>query len=264
MLSIVTKPYIRLTSVEFKKVKNKRDDIYSRKAAPIGSFKFDDSVATVFDDMISRSVPGYQQILGLLPTLTKQFSFPEKNYYDLGCSTGAGLLAMANGLQDVAGQLIGIDNSPAMLQEAKVLTEELASHPKIKLSLLTADINAVEITNAAMVLMNFTLQFIPIEKRGHLLSNIYSGLTTGGALVLSEKIKPSDSLADQLLTKIHHQFKADQGYSSMEISKKRDAIENVLIPESLEDQLQRLQNTGFSIVTPWVQNLQFVSILAIK
>jgi len=256
---------------------DKRDQLYrqenSSKGSPqslnaVGSFKFDARVADVFNDMISRSVPGYQQILEMLPTLVKQISLDEchqeKRYYDLGCSLGAGMLAISQGLtkQDSSNQtIIGIDNSADMLTEAKT---KLAAFNEFNFELKQQNIQQTQISNAALVLMNFTLQFIPLDERSDIIKNIYHGLNKGGALILSEKIKFENSKTHQLLTDIHHQYKADQGYSQLEIAKKRDAIENVLIPETLDNHIQRLKGAGFKVVTPWVQNLQFVSILAIK
>lgn len=237
---------------------NPIDTIFQSSEAKPGSFVFDQRVANVFEDMISRSVPGYQQILEMLPTLTRQFSFEGKNYYDLGCSLGAGLLAMSQGLSDAQTQLIGIDNSAAMLKHA---TRNLKG---LDAKLIENDLLSVELNNAGMVLMNFTLQFIALEHRDKLVKRIYQSLTPGGALVLSEKIDFDNDKTNQILIDIHHQYKADQGYSALEIAKKRDAIVNVLVPESLDAHIVRLKKSGFSVVTPWVQNLQFISILAVK
>ena len=120
------------------------------------------------------------------------------------------------------------------------------------------------IENAAMVLMNFTLQFIPVEQRDRMIQSIANGLNPDGVLILSEKVCYSDKATNDTMIDIHHRYKADQGYSQLEISQKRDAIENVLIPETLETHLNRLKRAGFSVITPWLQNLQFISILAIK
>lgn len=235
-----------------------KDQIYTRTRAAPGSFKFDARVATVFEDMISRSVPGYQQILEMLPTLTRQFRFADHHYYDLGCSLGAGMLAMAQGLGNTPHKLIGVDNSSAMIEQATLNLDGLDCE-LIEQNLLESELN-----RAGMVLMNFTLQFIPLAQRANLIEQIYASLCSGGALILSEKIKFDDPHTQQVLIDIHHQYKADQGYSDLEISHKRDAIENVLIPETLDTHITRLKNAGFSVVTPWVQNLQFLSILAIK
>ena len=159
--------------------------------------------------MIARSVPGYRQILEMLPTLTRQFSYEGKNYYDLGCSLGAGLLAMSQGLDGTEVSLIGVDNSAPMLEHAANNLEGLNAE------LIEDDLLSIELENAGMVLMNFTLQFIALEHRGELANRIYQSLTPGGALVLSEKIRFEDDKTEQTLIDIHHQFKADQGYSCL-------------------------------------------------
>lgn len=247
-----------------KSLNDKKDIIYQQTQESIAAFRFDARVAGVFADMISRSVPGYQQILNLLPTLVRQHCFAGHCYYDLGCSLGAGMLAMAEGLNEKDCTIIGVDTSEAMLRKAKPALDLYAEQNKVAFELQHADIIGLKYRPAAMVLMNFTLQFIALDKRDQLVDEIYSALCPGGVLVLSEKIKFDHADTDKALIRIHHQYKADQGYSDMEISQKRDAIENVLIPETLDAHHSRLQNAGFQIVTPWVQNLQFVSLLAIK
>ena len=252
---------------------DKRDQLYRQDdAKQTGNFRFDARVAEVFNDMISRSVPGYQQILEMLPTLVRQLfkqqahsltQVSEQQYYDLGCSLGAGMLAISQGFtsDQEKCRIIGIDNSAEMLNEAK---KKLTQFSQFNFSLEQQDIQQTQITNAALVLMNFTLQFIPLSERDQIIKSIYQGLHKGGALILSEKIKFEDEQTHIQLTDIHHQYKADQGYSQLEIAQKRDAIENVLIPETLNTHIQRLQNAGFKVVTPWVQNLQFLSIIAVK
>jgi len=245
---------------------DKQDQIYRQNEASTatskGSFKFDAQVANVFSDMISRSVPGYRQILEMLPTLVKELQAGGINYYDLGCSLGAGMMAISKGVdKKTRSQIIGIDNSAHMLKQAK---QRLEAVNGFEFELREQNIQDTNIENASMVLMNFTLQFIPLEERDKMIQTIFDGLAKGGALILSEKIKFKDLATNQCLIDIHHQYKADQGYSQLEIARKRDAIENVLIPETLDTHIERLQSSGFSIITPWVQNLQFISILAVK
>ena len=218
----------------------------------------------MFEDMISRSVPGYRQILEFIPTLIRYFSHPMHRCYDLGCSLGAGMIAVAEGMDRAGGEIIGIDNSPAMLAQAEKLLASYQSSPSIRFRLQQADIAEHPLQQSSLMLMNFTLQFIALDQRLPLIQRIYNNLVDGGALVLSEKIHLDDARTNQTLIDIHHQYKADQGYSQLEISQKRDALEDVLIPETLDTHLNRLADAGFSVVTPWLQNLQFVSILAIK
>ncbi len=240
---------------------NQKDTLYQTVDGLPGSFRFDARVAAVFEDMISRSVPGYQQILQLLPTLTRAFFRPDTNYYDLGCSLGAGLLAMHTGFDQRNARLIGIDNSTAMLAEAE---QNLSHLNQDTLKLVLQDLQDTDFEPAQMVLMNFTLQFIPLADRQALLERIFASLHPGGVLVLSEKLKFSDADTADLMASIHYQYKKDQDYSELEISKKRDAIDNVLIPETLEEHTSRLRSAGFKTITPWIQNLQFISLLAVK
>ena len=237
-----------------------KDNLYSKAEADKSSFVFDQHVASVFADMISRSVPGYKQIIDMLPTLTRLFRVESANYYDLGCSLGAGLLAIAQGLEDTQATLIGIDNSSAMLGRAKQNLKPINQ----TVQFIEEDLQNTQLNNAAMVLMNFTLQFIAPEARQTLIEAIYHGMRPGGVLILSEKIRFDTPRTQSVFTDIHHQYKFDQGYSKLEISRKRDAIDEVLIPETLNKHISRLNNCGFEMVTPWVQNLQFVSLLAIK
>ena len=248
-----------------------KDTIYreadSDNQVNVAPFKFDKKVANVFSDMISRSVPSYRPILQMLPTLTREFRQHEANYYDLGCSLGAGLHAMAEGLkplphkEDIRASLVGIDNSQAMIAKAM---ESRCPYSNLNVEYKQQDILETEISNAAMVLMNFTLQFIDIEYRDSLIEKIYRDLNNGGALVLSEKVSYADQRTQTLMTDIHHGYKLEQGYSQLEISRKRDAIENVLVPETLEAHIERLSSAGFQVINPWFQNLQFLSILAVK
>ncbi|MEW8383671.1 MAG: carboxy-S-adenosyl-L-methionine synthase CmoA, partial [Candidatus Thiodiazotropha taylori] len=130
--------------------------------------------------------------------------------------------------------------------------------------LVCSDVRNVVIERASMIILNFTLQFIPAEDRLDFLTQLYDGMQDNGLLVLSEKIALSNEASQNLFTEMHHSFKKAQGYSDLEISQKRSALENVLIPETLERHKQRLQKIGFSTVEVWFQCFNFVSLLAIK
>lgn len=243
-----------------------KDTLFSKLIDRVSNFEFDDNVAPIFADMINRSVPGYAAIIELIGPITTQLRQANCNYYDLGCSLGASMLAMGQRLDKQNANVIGVDNSQAMLNQARPMLMQASQQTitDVNYQLVCADISDIQIKNAAMVVMNFTLQFIAIKQREKLIQTIYHGLNTGGACIISEKIKLDSMQSQELMTSIHHQFKADQGYSELEISQKRDAIENVLLPESLSVHVERLKNTGFTTVIPWFQNFQFISILAVK
>lgn len=162
--------------------------------------------------------------------------------------------------QDYA--LIAVDNSMPMLQQAsKLLSQEQQENP---VQLVCCDVRDVTIERASMIILNFTLQFIPAEDRRRFLTKLYDGMLENGVLILSEKIALSNPASQNLFTEMHHSFKKAQGYSDLEISQKRSALENVLIPETLERHKERLQQIGFTTVEVWFQCFNFVSLLAIK
>jgi len=251
------------TSSQSKTGKNKdQDQLYTQPREAISGFVFDESVVKVFEDMIGRSVPGYTTLLSMLPVLANTFIQPNSRCYDLGCSLGAATLAIQQGIKQQGVEIIALDNSSAMIEKCKLLTSEHRSQAKVTVRL--TDVCEADITDASLVVMNFTLQFIQKEARESLVNKIYSGLNTGGAFVLSEKIKCDSSKEQDRLTSLHHSFKKANGYSELEISQKRSALENVLVAETVEQHVSRLRGAGFSEVLIWFQCFNFVSFLAIK
>ena len=241
---------------------SKRDKLFSKPLESIADFVFDQSVADVFQDMVERSIPGYQTIINHTAELADRFVQPNTNCYDLGCSLGASTLAIRERIESRGASIYAIDNSEAMLK--KCATVMASKESNTLTHLVNANICDIEITNATLVVMNFTLQFIPLEQRSQLMHKIYQGLNKGGCLVISEKLHFEPESLNQLLCQLHHQFKREQGYSDLEISQKRDSIENVLLPETLDTHIERLRSSGFSTVSPWFQCFNFGSLVAIK
>ena len=238
------------------------DNLFASPLGKVPGFAFDQAVVDVFPDMIQRSVPGYQTIINLCGELAARFVQDDSNCYDLGCSLGASTLALRKQITQRGVKIVAVDNSAAMLERcATVLHEDTATTP---VELVEADICDIEISNASLVVMNFTLQFIATEKRQALLEKIYAGLNPGGCLVISEKLLFEPESLNQLLSELHHQFKRAQGYSDLEISQKRDSLENVLIPETLETHIKRIRACGFNPASPWFQCFNFASLVAIK
>jgi tRNA (cmo5U34)-methyltransferase len=240
---------------------NSNDNIY---AQPIGHtpFKFDKRVASVFPDMIQRSVPGYSDVMHNIQLLAAKYVQPKSNCYDLGCSLGAVCLAMSCGNTQPNVEIIGIDNSTAMIERCQNNIDSYKHSTPIKL--VTGDILKHSYQNASMVVLNYTLQFISLEQRELLLSRVYQGMLPGGILVISEKLHFEDPFINQLMIDLHHQFKRENGYSDLEISQKRNALENVLVPETMAKHIERLQSSGFEKVNCWNQQLNFASFIAFK
>ncbi len=239
-----------------------KDQIYAEPLNAIAGFAFDERVVAVFPDMIQRSVPGYSTIIAMTGVLAERYAQPHSHCYDLGCSLGASLLSMRAQLDGRGCEIIGVDNSAAMIERCRTLIAGDTHTTPVTLRL--DDINATSIDNASVVVMNFTLQFIPLEQRAALLTRIANSMRSGGILVLSEKICFDDSHLQDLNTDLHHAFKRANGYSDLEIAQKRSALDNVLIPETLATHRTRLQCAGFSSVDVWFQCFNFASLVAIK
>lgn len=239
-----------------------RDEIFARPLGKVSDFVFDDKVVKAFPDMIKRSVPGYETIISMTGALADKYIQEDTNCYDLGCSLGASTLAVCRSCGDRRFDIIGVDTSLPMIQQCQSMLDSLGIERKIQL--ICDDASNVDINNASMVVLNFTLQFIPKEQRTALISKIYQGLVPGGILVLSEKVKFNDAHLDDLMIDLYYGFKAANGYSELEISQKRTALENVLHPETLDTHRNRLKSSGFTWVDVWFQCFNFASMIAIK
>jgi tRNA (cmo5U34)-methyltransferase len=238
------------------------DTIYSEPIADPISFRFDADVARVFPDMIRRSVPGYGTIINMTGMLAGRFARSGLRCYDLGCSLGASTLAMRQSILAPDCPIVAVDNSPAMLQRCRSVVD--TDCHDVDVELVCADIQDVAIENACVVVLNFTLQFVPLEQRNELIARIADGLEPGGIMILSEKVSFIDPRLDALNIDLHHQFKKDNGYSDLEIAQKRSALENVLIPETLDQHRARITDAGFSSCDVWFQCFNFASLIALK
>lgn len=239
-----------------------KDTLFSAPIEKLGDFTFDESVAEVFPDMIQRSVPGYSNIITAIGMLAARFVTEYSNIYDLGCSRGAGILSIRRNVEKSGVKIIGVDNSEPMVERCRRHLE--AYHSDIPVEILCDDIRHIEIKNASMVVLNFTLQFLPREDRLALLRKIYQGLNPNGVLVLSEKFTFEDHTINELLIDLHHTFKRANGYSELEVSQKRTALENVMLTDSIDTHKARLKQAGFSQVELWFQCFNFGSMVAIK
>lgn len=239
-----------------------RDDIYSLPMNRVGDFQFDEQVVNVFPDMIARSVPGYASILSMIEQLAGRFTRPGTTIWDLGCSLGAATRLIRR-MAPTDCVIHAVDNSSAMIERLR-MTLQQSSEQGCLVELHEADLRSIEIQNASFVVLNLTLQFLPPEQRSDVIRKICGGLLPGGALLLSEKLAFDDPQQQQLLSDLHHDFKRAHGYSDLEIAQKRTAIENRLVPETMETHIQRLREAGFGIVAPWFQCFNFASILAVR
>jgi len=239
-----------------------RDSIYSEPLETISGFTFDDKVAAVFPDMIKRSVPGYSSVIAMTGVLASLYAQSNTDCYDLGCSLGESTFAMRSQIAVNDCSIIAVDNSQQMLDQCmKNLT---LSTGEATVDFICDDILNISLNKSSVVVLNYTLQFISYEKRDELLNNIYQSLEPGGILLLSEKIEYTDKKLNERMISMHHEFKKANGYSDLEISQKRSALENVLLPETIDAHQNRLNKSGFSKIDIWFQCFNFVSLIAYK
>jgi len=238
------------------------DNLFARPLNTITDFVFDEHVAHVFKDMLERSVPGYTAILSMIGVLTEKYARQNTRCYDLGCSLGAATLMMRQHISVPDCSIVGIDNSQAMIAKCQENIEADAS--TVPVSLECRDIQGAEIAQASVVVMNFVLQFISPDDRAPMVKKIYDGLIEGGICIISEKMYAEDEREEDFHTELYHAFKRMNGYSDLEISQKRTALENVLISDTRQTHIARLRDAGFREVYPWFQCFNFVSMVAIK
>ncbi|HET7132906.1 MAG TPA: carboxy-S-adenosyl-L-methionine synthase CmoA [Gammaproteobacteria bacterium] len=238
------------------------DRVFQQPLDRIADFEFNDTVAAVFDDMVSRSVPSYPEIQRMLVELGAYFATQGSNVYDLGCSTGTTLALLQQALP-VEAKLHGVDSSPEMLKQCRTKLEAAGVGGAIELE--CADLDArVSIENASVVMLVLTLMFVRPLNRERLIGEIYGGLNDNGCLLLVEKVLGDGSLFNRLFIERYYAFKRRMGYSELEISQKREALENVLIPYRLQENRDLLLKAGFREVEVFFKWYNFAGFVAVK
>ncbi len=241
-------------------------------------FEFNEEVVRVFDDMISRSVPGYRASIELAMVLVAETCQPGDHIYDLGCSLGAATFALLHQKALPQLKITAIDNSQPMLEGFHKLLHQQGYSPDAngsmhfptigsqehQVQLQKADITQISYQPSQVILLNYVLQFIKPELRLELLSALCKSLKPGGVLLLSEKIITADKHDHDMIDRLHLRFKKLQGYSDLEIAGKRSAIENVLIPEEYEVHKDRLLKAGFKQIIPVLSHLNFMTMIAFR
>lgn len=239
-----------------------KDEVFKDEIEKASDFKFSENVAKVFDDMVNRSVPFYGEIQRMMAELAADHAKDGSDVYDLGCSTGTTMIGMDTMVKpDI--RFIGVDDSQKMLDKCKSKLLEVGFSRNYELR--CADLNqGVKITNASVVVLCLTLQFVRPIYREQLLKNIYTGLNSGGILILVEKILAEDSLFNREFINYYYNYKRRNNYSELEISQKREALENVLIPYKLSEDIAILRDTGFSHCEVFFKWYNFAGLIAVK
>lgn len=237
-----------------------KDTLYRSNDEPVKPFEFNQRVVDVFPDMIERSVPGYPLTISMIGVMADEYVQERTNVYDLGCSLGGVSLAIQQGLKNKQCNIIAVDNSQAMIDTCV----ETIPNENQNIEFRLQNVLDTKISNASVVVMNFTLQFIPLESRKSLIKKIYDGLLPGGVLILSEKVMFDNETENETMNHLHHHMKELNGYDKLEIASKREALDDVLIPESIETHIKRVNDSGFDNAFIWLKCFNFISLVAIK
>ena len=239
-----------------------KDEVFRQPVDAIADFNFGEKVALVFDDMLDRSVPFYREVQRMITEMAVDFAVEGTNVYDLGCSTGTTMLNLDPPLSPGI-KFIGVDNSEEMLKRCRA---KLAEHGfKRDHELVCADLNqGIQIQNASLVLMVLTLQFIRPLHRDKLIRTILEGLNENGCLLLVEKVLGEDSIFNRLFINYYYELKKRHGYSELEISQKREALENVVIPYKLLENREMLLRAGFRYCDVFFKWYNFTGMVAVK
>jgi tRNA (cmo5U34)-methyltransferase len=240
----------------------KRDELFATEKSTMRDFTFDSGTAQVFDDMVSRSVPFYHEIQRMVGEMAAEFAVEHTNLYDLGCSTGTTLLKLDE-LVDPSVRFVGVDNSADMLEKAHAKFAERA--PERQYELRLADLHQeVGIENASVVILILVLQFVRPLYRTRVIEAIARGLNNLGCLLVVEKVTTADTTLNRLFIKHYYAMKRRNDYSELEISQKREALENVLIPYRMEENRELLLESGFHSFEEFFRWYNFAAFVAIK
>lgn len=238
------------------------DQLFTENNSTIGDFHFDGATASVFDDMVNRSVPFYAEMQRMTGEIAADFATPTSNLFDLGCATGTTLMSL-DSILDPEVRFVGVDNSPEMLEKARQKFSVRAGGRRCEF--MTVDLHRERVVeNASVVIMILTLQFIRPLHRTRMIQDLIEGMNPQSCLIIFEKITLDDSLFNRLFIRYYYNMKKRQGYSDVEIARKREALENVLIPYRPEENCELLSNAGFTHIEEFFRWYNFSGILAVK
>ncbi|OED35614.1 carboxy-S-adenosyl-L-methionine synthase CmoA [Chromatiales bacterium (ex Bugula neritina AB1)] len=242
-----------------------RDEVFVNDIKRTSDFVFNREVVEVFDDMLARSIPLYEEQQNLIREIARRFWVPETSIADLGCSLGTTLLGIAEAVPE-AGTLVGYDNSDAMLDRARSNIESAGKARVVAVQSgdLNGDLKEVELINTSVVTICWTLQFVRPLKRDQLIRKIYNTMVDGGVLIVTDKVLTNDSNMNRFFIDFYYDFKRRNGYSEAEITRKREALENVLIPYRLDENIELFRRNGFQIVETFFQWNNFAGFLCVK
>lgn len=222
-------------------------------------FKFQDFNSAEFKDHISRSIPNYNGMRSLLPSLASNFLVSNSNIYDIGCSAGDLIFELQDKFSFIHKDLsyIGYDI-------AENLLPDLETAPNC--SFFPRDVTEESLTmfNTSLVFSLFTLQFIPLPKRIKLINKVYNSLDKRGAFFVCEKIYSESGITEDLFTFSNYDLKMKNKFIPKDIMKKQKDLRGVMFPLTKDENEKIFKEAGFSVVEVFFKSLNFIGWVLIK
>jgi tRNA (cmo5U34)-methyltransferase len=229
---------------------------------PSDKWIFNQEVTTVFDDMLERSIPDYINMRTLVNDLTLKYLQNRSSVLDLGCSTGGAIKDIIASVQPEV-VFIGVEISEPMREQAKKNLQKFIETKQVKI--INCDLREdFPISSNSVVLSILTIQFIPIEHRQKIISNIYESLLSGGVFIFVEKILGNDSIGNSMLEDLYYKLKGENGYTEEQIRSKRKSLEGILVPVTSDWNMEMMSKAGFSNIQQFWQQLNFAGWVGFK
>lgn len=224
-------------------------------------WKFDSEIVPVFDEHVRQSVPMYDEIHRLISDISAWFLEDDTNMYDIGTSTGEVIKNLLDRYPKKNIQLIGVDNSPEMVEKAQ---ERFSERKNVNINHLDLIRDDCSFENACLITSVLTMQFIPQRYRQSIINNVYEGLNKGGCLILVEKVVGSNARFNEMWVEMYHEMKLRNGLSEQHVFEKASAIRGVMRPYTLKENIEMLDKAGFKDVDTFFKWNNFVGFVAIK
>ena len=237
-----------------------REPIDTGYAAP--KWEFDPEVASVFDDMLQRSIPQYEVMRQAVFDIACRFVQPSTDIVDLGCSRGEAIAPLIDKF-GALNRFVGVEVSEPMLEACRDRFRGLIDTGTVSIKNLDLREEYPGVL-ASVTLSVLTLQFVPIEHRSRLLRQVYKSTAEGGAFILVEKVLGNTADLDDIMVDLYYQMKEEHGYSQDQIERKRLSLEGVLVPVTAKWNEELLAMAGFGQVDCFWRWMNFAGWLAIR
>ncbi len=227
----------------------------------VSSWSFAGKTPLVFDEHISKSVPGYDEGQQIIASYCDFFiNLSPKRIYDLGCSTGSLLQKIEARHSNKEISYIGYDVIPEMIDIAK----KRNFFNKNRFDFSCKDILEVDFLESSVFTSYYTLQFILPSVRQTLVNKIYESLSWGGAFFVFEKTRGPDGRFQDMNTHVYNDYKLRNGYKPEEIFSKSRSLAGVLEPFSDRGNYEMFQRAGFKDIEYIFTNISFKGWICVK